>query len=462
MFFAVLFEVGIWHPLFLAMTATMTLDLLPSFSKLTCVDWSLPEHQLWSDRYDFQQRYIDLGFEVIDYMGRAYPTLFDHLKENPDASAFIFVNFRSECETVSKSIDEIIIAARLPFHHLVVHGHQDKHEKFGYISLFNGSLSMPNFLAQILISTAAANTGIDKDTIEMVLRQGVPRDVITLFQERGRNARQPGMSGAYYIYTNWSWFVSLLLSLLAPLQSDTDNNPTEDANSANVTFSPTATARRTARQSHTTTQRSSLTSSAIHNNVEKAFTDVVQVLNLNCLPALGCVHSRTEWFMKRGVLELPPPVIEPCHTKCHVCNGKYIKTFLPVIYSGASKFLKSTRIASTLPFILTHNNGSHLINTLWEDKDLCKDVFGVKHPNKGNVIGFFFQLIATNIISFELVNTNALQCVLTKQPNGGYVHEDTISWLGIEFRTPKRGNARVCLFDIIAAEEKAKEILQEY
>ena len=37
-FFAVLFHVGHWHPLFLAMTATMNMDLLPSFSKLATVD----------------------------------------------------------------------------------------------------------------------------------------------------------------------------------------------------------------------------------------------------------------------------------------------------------------------------------------------------------------------------------------------------------------------------------------
>ena len=172
-FFAVLFQVGIWHPLFLAMTATMTLDLLPAFSKLTCVDWLLPEHQLWSAWYNFQQRFIDPDFDSVDHIGRVYPTLFEHRKKNPDASAFIFVNSRSEYETVADAIDKAIIKDHLPFHHLVVHGHQDKHEKCGYISLFNGTLSMPGFLAQILISTAAANTGIDKDTKDTISWLGI-------------------------------------------------------------------------------------------------------------------------------------------------------------------------------------------------------------------------------------------------------------------------------------------------
>ena len=84
---------GQWHPLFLAMMAAMTLYLLSSFNKLTTVDWSLPQHQMWSDWQDFQQRNITINFKVVDYMARAYPRLINHLKENPDSSAFIFANF---------------------------------------------------------------------------------------------------------------------------------------------------------------------------------------------------------------------------------------------------------------------------------------------------------------------------------------------------------------------------------
>ena len=66
------------------------------------------------------------------------------------------------------------------------------------ISLFNGSLIMKDFVGNILIATAAANTGIDKDTIEMILCKGVPQGVITFLQKHGRNARQVGSNGAYF------------------------------------------------------------------------------------------------------------------------------------------------------------------------------------------------------------------------------------------------------------------------
>jgi len=47
---------------------------------------------------------------------------------------------------------------------------------------------LDNFFSNVCISAAVANTGIDKVTIEMVIRMGIPRDVETPFQERGKNA----------------------------------------------------------------------------------------------------------------------------------------------------------------------------------------------------------------------------------------------------------------------------------
>ena len=73
----------------------------------------------------------------------------------------------------------------------------------------------------------------------MVIRKGrVPRNLITLFQERGQNSRQPGMNGAYFIYTTWHWFVTLLLSIALPLKAQSnDGNKSEWVNSANVSKS---------------------------------------------------------------------------------------------------------------------------------------------------------------------------------------------------------------------------------
>ena len=86
---------------------------------------------------------------------------------------------------------------------------------------------MPDFNVRILIATAAANTDIDKDTIEMVIRKGVPHDLITTFQERGRYARMSGRNGVYNIYTNWDMFITLMnliVLLLGAVSSETDED----------------------------------------------------------------------------------------------------------------------------------------------------------------------------------------------------------------------------------------------
>ena len=81
LFFSIMFKVGIWHPLFLAMTATMTLSLLLSFAQLTNVEWTNNNNILWSNCIKFHQGYIQLDFQVNDNMGRiAYPTLIDFLR----------------------------------------------------------------------------------------------------------------------------------------------------------------------------------------------------------------------------------------------------------------------------------------------------------------------------------------------------------------------------------------------
>mmetsp|Transcript_9985 Transcript_9985/g.22370 ORF Transcript_9985/g.22370 Transcript_9985/m.22370 type:complete len:108 (+) Transcript_9985:340-663(+) len=70
--------------------------------------------------------------------------LFKYLEENKESSAFVF-------EAASNVIGELIITKRLSFDQLVVHGNLDKHEKFGLISLFSGTLSLADFLVRTIL-----------------------------------------------------------------------------------------------------------------------------------------------------------------------------------------------------------------------------------------------------------------------------------------------------------------------
>ena len=46
--------------------------------------------------------------------------------------------------------------------------------------------------------------------------------------------------------------------------------------------------------------------------------------------------------MHRGKLEQPPDSIHVCGDDCFVVTGKYTDSFLPVIFSGAQDFVKSS------------------------------------------------------------------------------------------------------------------------
>ena len=99
-----------------------------------------------------------------------------------------------------------------------------------------GALFLDNFKPNICITTAAASTGIDKATLEMVIRMGIPRDIVTSFQERGRNARQPGMTGVYAITTDLLMYVKLLLSIIMPLSAPDETTEYRQVNSTISTF----------------------------------------------------------------------------------------------------------------------------------------------------------------------------------------------------------------------------------
>ena len=170
---------------------------------------------------------------------------------------------------------------------------------------------------------------------DMVIRMGIPRDVVTSFQERGRNARKDGMTGVYLITTDWVGYVKLLMTIVLPPGSEKATPEYKEVNSA-IT-SPNRSTSKWQRLSDV-----ALTSTEQQNNRASAYADHVACVNLYCLPELGCVHARSEWIMYSGKMQQPPPSITPCLTQCHVCDGIHLQTFLPIIFSGALSFMKSS------------------------------------------------------------------------------------------------------------------------
>ena len=83
-------------------------------------------HQLWGNYKDFQQRYIKVNFQVDARMSReAFPSLVKYLKEKPNGSTFVFVNFCSEVAKCEESLEGMLIAAKLDIDLIMIYSRSD-------------------------------------------------------------------------------------------------------------------------------------------------------------------------------------------------------------------------------------------------------------------------------------------------------------------------------------------------
>jgi len=189
-FFAVIFSTNLeHHPRLLAMTATMTMSILASFSVLTHVNWNetldnshwaRPTHLMWASAYAFRQRHIRMEFRVTaDISQVGFPLLVEHLKDNKTSYACVFDNFKTECSNWASKLKAKLAAASLTIDVLQITGDMDKDKKFAFIGLFTSIISLADFHPRLLTATGAANTGIDQERQDCVLRIGLPRCIIT-------------------------------------------------------------------------------------------------------------------------------------------------------------------------------------------------------------------------------------------------------------------------------------------
>ena len=95
--------------IFLAMTATMSPDLLRDFSALTHVDWTDPRHQMWASASEFRQREIKMEVHTTgDITQHALKDVVELLVSDCDAHVCIFVNFKSEATKWTGMLEKLL------------------------------------------------------------------------------------------------------------------------------------------------------------------------------------------------------------------------------------------------------------------------------------------------------------------------------------------------------------------
>ena len=171
--------------------------------------------------------------------------------------------------------------------------------------------------------------------------------------------------------------------------------------------------------------------------IVEGYDNLVDCVNMYCLPGLGCIHSRLEWFSKAGHICQPPEGYKPCNTMCYVCNKKFEKYFLPVYHEGALEFLRSCRL-SPMPFEITYDTCGEFVKSLSDDKDWLLRVFGKKSIKKMNCHAFFLQLIGCRILAFQITKSNNVAIAFGRDDDGRLTYERKEAWNGICFRRGKR------------------------
>ena len=443
---------GAVKPLCILSTATAPNHITETMSDLTCMNWTKKAHQLRSSMLEFRQRDISMKLDLSGGIAKCgFPLLFRVLKETPKAHICVFVNFVKECGKCTTLLEDELANKELDIDVININGGLEKEDKFGLVRLFTGSLISPGAHPQVLVATGAANTGIDQILTKLVLRVGLPRNLVTFLQERGRIRDE----GTILVLTNWRLFIKLLLTVLLDHESKTVNSSSFE--NSMIRSTPSAQA---VQHQFRSNSRSKLTNEEKKKNKDQAIKDLVEVLYYFFMPALGCLHQRAEFFLSRGQCTYDPLVCSIrqswCGNKCYICNGDYTDSIRPIIYEKAKEFLQSSLFNDNYRTSeLTFDNTDDMPNILWESNDWKRDIFGKASVTQYNVFAFFFQLIASGILSIDYKGKDGVRFLLTRVDSNTYLYEDVNAWKGFEFRRSGRGRDTSITFDDLVRRERA-------
>ena len=85
-------------------------------------------------------------------------------------------------------------------------------------------------------------------------------------------------------------------------------------------------------------------------------------------------------------------------------------------------------------FVLIVQNYDEIIALILKDKDWWETVFGLQTVTKYNTAEIFFQLLATKILTVELLCGKSVALVITRTSSDKFVYNDPVNWEGVQSR----------------------------
>ena len=356
--------------------------------------------------------------------------------EHEDHYICVFISSKKQSFYAMKELERKLNEALCTVDVIHVHGSLDKSEKYWFIGLFCDQVNVDDLRARILLTTPAANVGIDNKLVKFVQALGFPRDLCTFFQQRGRTGRDNEMLCLCLQLGSVASYVSSVFQIHISnddAELDDEDDQMKSVVGINSAMSP-ATKRNYAHGERVT--RNKFTKCMKQQYLHRARRELKEVLRYFCLNC-GCQHARGEWYLACGGLDKYPGPYrwEPCATKCPICTGAWGKIFVRVDKDEVVRFLQSEHALRCIPLYAKRDN---IVDTLWKGEGWrLEKIYRRKTVSKFNVDALFLQLIATEII--EIRNTQAgLQWVFGRVPDLNNARESILKytmntyWTGID------------------------------
>mmetsp|Transcript_10303 Transcript_10303/g.15594 ORF Transcript_10303/g.15594 Transcript_10303/m.15594 type:complete len:602 (+) Transcript_10303:55-1860(+) len=308
------------HPVFFAMTATMPKQYIPRLVALTNVQLSR-DNIFRGNQKHFSQHNIQFGFKVRDSFNAGLDRLVgvitntitnEHHEESE--RVVVLTTLAYNAITLEKTLTEKLNKAGCGDADVVlVHGQQNKMVKFDGMRNFCGKKEFAHFNPRILVTNGAGNTGIDSDKVTEILRAGVPMDLPTVLQERGRLVRKEGMNGFITFIFNLRSLLQCL-HLLHGLHTKEEDSATEQNTGFGSAIRHSALLlskeEKKSKTDDSYTQLKKECMREIENGTksleEEKIEMLLEVLQFFCLEQ-GCLHARAEEYLSTGKLHKIDP-----------------------------------------------------------------------------------------------------------------------------------------------------------
>ena len=291
---------------FLACTATMT-DRNVNFLSSLCSVGFPDEAKVWAEADMFSQDYISVHLRIGSEYSKSLDDTVAFLSEDDTGAAFVFANLKALTHNLVKTLEPKLDKLDNRPDVLHVHGSLKKEDKFRRIQLFVGAISVPGLNPKVMVSTSAADVGIDNKDCRHVTIFEWPSDGASFCQRRGRGSRDGRDSKTLLVAGLGSY-----LSMNKMLHRDGESS-SEEGKDDNVTTISNHRRSKKCAYRLTDAQRSA--------NLLSQKQDMIDVLNLFCINK-GCVLRRLDNYLAHGVLT-NERVSGTCGGACPVCSGSF-------------------------------------------------------------------------------------------------------------------------------------------